>query len=122
MYWYMLIFLIEVCDEPEFYTAQSHVRQNSTTAVLQFTFRACYDPNDELVKSHWLKDDRNYSDVRYIGTHNQVNDSLYVFTLTIHNVTVNDSGSYTYQLWYNKTMINSSTVKEGTMYFNKSKS
>ena len=98
-----------VCDKPEFHS--SRLYQNATTAVLQFTFKVCYDPDDELVKFKWLKDNKTIdsSNAHYTYTHNQVNDSLYVSTLVIHNVTVNDSGIYSYQLWYNNTMINSST-------------
>ena len=116
MYWY-LYFLIEVCNKPEFYKAQSHVKQNVTTAILKFMFTVCFDPNDELVRLHWLKNNRTISNVRY-STHSEVDKSLYVFTLIIHNISVNDTGNYTCKLWYNKAMINASTLKEGTLYLN----
>ena len=105
---------------PEFCSSQSYIRQNATTAILQLTFdKVCYDPNDELVEFCWLKDNKtiDHSNAHYTYNHN---DSLYISTLVIHNVTVNDSGSYSCQLWYNNTMINSSTstMKEGTMFLN----
>ena len=109
--------MIEVCNKPEFYKAQSYVKYNATTAILQFTFTVCYDPNDELVELHWLKNNRTVSDVRY-NTHSESDKSLYVFTLIIHNISVNDTGNYTCKLWYNKAMINASTLKEGTLHLN----
>ena len=116
--------LIEVCDEPEFSSTQSHVWQNATTAVLQCTFKTCYDPNDQLVKFDWLKDNKHIdnSDEHYSITHSQINDSLYVCTLVIHNITISDSGKYSCDLWYNEDMIEADTMKRGTLELKLSKS
>ena len=110
--------LIDVCDEPEFSSTQSHVWQNATTAVLQCTFKTCYDPNDQLVKFHWLKDNNKTivnSDEHYSVTHSQANESHYVCILMIHQIQLNDSGNYSCHLWYAKNMIKPHTMKKGTV-------
>ena len=117
-----VVYFTGVCDIPEWYSNQSHAIPNTAahTADLQYTFKACYDPKDNLVKFHWLKDGHllDHSDKRYDVSHKQI-DNLYVCLLTIQNTNVKDTGNYTCRLWYKKFMIDSQFVEaEGAIYLN----
>ena len=89
-------------------------------ATLQYTFKACYSPDDELVRVHWKKNEQplNISDERYNVSHTQQNKSLYIYTLMIHHTTINDSGNYYCYFRYKESKIGYSVMEKGIKYLN----
>ena len=118
-----VVYFTGVCDTPEWYSNLSHATPDITahTADLQYTFKACYNPKDDLVNFHWLKDGQLLDpsdDEHYYVSHKQIGN-LYVCLLKIRNTTVNDSGNYMCRLWYKKFKIDSQFVEaEGAIYLN----
>ena len=120
-----MYFSIGVCDKPQWYSNQSSAKHNSSThtATLQYTFKACYSPDDELFRVFWKRNDKplNISDERYNISHicnHSSNHSLCIYTLVIHHTTINDSGNYSCHLWYKKSKIDHSVMEKGIEYLN----
>jgi len=116
------VFSIGVCDKPVWYSNLSSVTHDQTTqtAILRCTFKACYDPKDDLIKSDWIMNSQklDLSNKRYSVSHNNANDSHYIYTLTIHHTNINDSGNYCCHIWYKKSMIDPFVAEKGIMYLN----
>ena len=116
-----IYFRIGVCDKPKWYSNQSYAEYDSSThtATLQYTFKACYSPDDNLVRVHWKKNEQllNTSDKRYNVSHMQ-NNNIYIYTLIIHHTTISDSGNYSCFLRYKESKIDHSVMEKGIKYLN----
>ena len=110
-----------VCDKPKWYSNQSHAKHNYSThtAILQYTFKACYSPDDELIRVHCKKNGQplNTSDEHYNVSHIQYNP-FYIYTLIIYHTTISDSGNYSCYLRYKESKIDYSVMEKGIEYLN----
>ena len=115
----LYLFIIGVCDKPEWYIDLSYVKQNNSTrtATLLCTFKACHTPNNELLSFHWTKNKRKIvtTDEHYEISHRYVNNLFYTLMLKILHTNVNDSGKYSCHLRYKESKISPLVAEEGTL-------
>ena len=114
-----VLFIIGVCDKPEWYRDLSYVKQNNSahTATLLCTFKVCHTPNNELLSFHWTKNKQKVftTEGHYKVSHGHVNNSFYTLMLTIFHTNVNDSGNYSCHLGYKESKIYPLVAEEGTL-------
>ena len=115
----LYLFIIGVCDKPEWYRDLSYVKQNNSTrtATLLCTFKACHTPNNELLSFHWTKNKQKIvtTDEHYEISHRYFNNLFYTVMLKILHTNVNDSGKYSCHLRYKESKISPLVAEEGTL-------